>query len=48
VLKLAGSPELCRQLGNAGHQFVAAHYERESLARAYIGLLHPFDGRRAR
>ena len=48
VLKLADSPGLCRQLGNAGHQFVSAHYEREALARDYIRLLRPFESRAAR
>lgn len=40
VLKLATSPELCRQLGENGCKYVAEHYSRDSITTKLESLLH--------
>lgn len=39
VLRLARTPELCRQLGERGAEFVAQRFDRETLAREYLSIL---------
>jgi len=39
VLQLQSDPKLCERLGQAGHDYVARHYDREKVALAYLEYL---------
>jgi glycosyltransferase involved in cell wall biosynthesis len=44
--RLAADPALCARLGEAGRRFVAEHYDRRTLAGAYLDLLADVTARR--
>jgi glycosyltransferase involved in cell wall biosynthesis len=39
VRELQAQPDLCRQLGNSGREYVVAHFDRDRLAAQYIQIL---------
>lgn len=39
VVKLADDPTLCRALGQAGHEYVMRHYDRDVAARDYLNVI---------
>ena len=39
VDRLKADPAAARRLGQAGHDYVAAHYDREKVARQYLDYL---------
>jgi glycosyltransferase involved in cell wall biosynthesis len=39
VEKLAGDPSLARHLGDNGRKYVVEHFDREAIARRFVGLL---------
>jgi putative colanic acid biosynthesis glycosyltransferase WcaI len=47
VARLAGAPDLCRELGTNGRRYVLEHFSRRQTARAYSNMLahviHPKD-----
>jgi glycosyltransferase involved in cell wall biosynthesis len=46
VEKLAGDPELARELGEKGRQYVSANFDRQVIATRFIDLLTETAGRR--
>jgi len=39
VVKLADDPTLCRTLGQAGHEYVMRHHDRDAIARDYQNVI---------
>lgn len=39
VVKLAENPELRRSLGQAGHEYIVKHYDRDLIARDYHNVI---------
>lgn len=42
LLKLADSPELCRELGQNAYENIAGQYDRDSQARSYLEILERY------
>ena len=47
VERLADDPALRERLGQAGHDYVVQHYDRDRLARDYLGFINQVLARRA-